>query len=374
MIADANIVVEKLNLQEDSPITEAKLTTTFIDPPFLKQCDYTDAGGIGIIKSKRYLYSYGKEGKFYAVIRRDLFNFHKSDVERTAEYKHYAMPLSQIDTNAAWKAMLPYLRSGILNLDRLSKECQLNLADFVWGHMHVPIYSAEWTCGGETVAMLKILMPAGILLQLQVYDPRYNMRPSLDPTDPRYKGIVLTGMIKEANIAVEQWNLDEDKPITLGKLRYSFVCHPSYNEFTGGPIGNIATSNYWYLFHMQGKLTDIERIGRFADLSVSALKLTERQKEIAVPISEIDTNAAWNAILPVIRSGWLDLNKLNKSCEFQLDHLHRNNVHVPVYSARWTKNSEAVVTFSWLMPGGTLLALRIQNPEFSLCSGIEMNL
>ncbi len=97
----------------------------------------------------------------------------------TKEYRRLAIPASQVDTNAAWQAMLPYVRASILDLDRLERECQLQLRHKRWGELHVPIYTAVWTREDREIARVTVLMPGGVLKALLINDPSFSLRPSI---------------------------------------------------------------------------------------------------------------------------------------------------------------------------------------------------
>jgi hypothetical protein len=130
MIAEANVIVDKLNLPEERPITVQTLTMAFVCPPIVNRQD----GTLGTIETRRFGYSFGTDNKLTSLGRRDLLNQARmSNDALTKEYRRLAIPASQVDTNAAWQAMLPYVRAGILDLDRLGRECQMQLRHKRWG-------------------------------------------------------------------------------------------------------------------------------------------------------------------------------------------------------------------------------------------------
>lgn len=176
MLAEANVISDKLYLPENKPITREKLTEEFVSPPSLNR---VFGGPSGTIRTDKYVYAFAFKGKLTSLGRLDLLNpALLSDRELTEEYKNRAILSSQVDTNAAWQAMLPYLRAGILDVERLNRECEFQLKHLEWGKLHVPKYTALWTRGHTEVARITILMPDKALLALRIEDVSFNIRPS----------------------------------------------------------------------------------------------------------------------------------------------------------------------------------------------------
>lgn len=177
LLAEANQIANKLRLPDELPITREKLTEGHVGPPALNN---TFGGPGGSLRTKKFHYSFAFKGKLTSLGRLDILSHSMlSNEELTAEYQKRAIPLSQVDTNAAWAAMQPFLRAGILDLDRLNRECKFEFRHLEWAKLDVPIYSAVWTRNGEDVARVKILMPDNILLALRIEDPDFSLRPGI---------------------------------------------------------------------------------------------------------------------------------------------------------------------------------------------------
>jgi hypothetical protein len=177
LLAEANQIADKLRLPDDLPITREKLTEVHVGPPALNN---TFGGPNGSIRTRKFYYSFAFKGKLTSLGRLDLMSHSMlSNEELTAAYKKRAISLSQVDTNAAWAAMQPYLRAGIMDVERLNRECRFELSHLEWGKLHVPIYYAVWTRNGEDVARIKLLMPDKILLALRIEDPDFSLRPGI---------------------------------------------------------------------------------------------------------------------------------------------------------------------------------------------------
>lgn len=175
MLAEAGVVTERLDLPEERPIRLEHLTEVFVGPPALNE---TFGGPNGTIRTKRHVFAFARNGKLTTLGRLDLLNpVRLSEKELNEEYRKRAVPLAKIDTNAAWQAMLPRLKAGILDVERLNRECEFRLKHLEWAGFHVPKYTAQWTKDGENVAAITILLPENVLLSFLIDDTSFNLRP-----------------------------------------------------------------------------------------------------------------------------------------------------------------------------------------------------
>jgi len=177
MLVAVNDLIGRLKLNDIKPVTGKELTDVYVGPPTLNS---VFGGPNGSIRTEKYFYAFGLNGKLTSLGRLDLFNPSRfSDEQLNLQYRKRAIPRSQVDTNSAWQAMQPYLNAGILDLERLNRECRFQLKHLEWGSLHVPKYTANWTRGDTNVAALTILMPEKELLSLRIEDPKFNLRPGL---------------------------------------------------------------------------------------------------------------------------------------------------------------------------------------------------
>lgn len=179
-------------------------------------------------------------------------------------------------------------------------------------------------------------------------------------------------MMAEANAIVEKLNLPETKPITRDKLSELFVSPPGLVNVFGGPGGSIRTGKFRYAFAFKGKLSSLGRLDLFSHVNLSNNELTDEYRKIAVPESQIDTNAAWQAMSSYLKAGILDVERLNRECDFRLKYLKWATLNVPIYSAAWSRNGESVASLAILMPDKILLSLRIEEPDFNLRPGFQL--
>lgn len=197
--------------------------------------------------------------------------------------------------------------------------------------------------------------------------------PSALAVPATYRESVLTLLLAEANQIADKLGLPDELPITREKLTEVHVGPPALNSTFGGPNGSIRTKKFHYSFAFKGKLTSLGRLDLMSHSMLSNEELTAAYKQRAIPLSHVDTNAAWAAMQPFLRAEILDMGRLNRECKFELSHLEWAKLHVPIYSAVWTRNGEDVVRIKLLMPDKILLALRIEDPDFSLRPGIKLS-
>jgi len=97
---------------------------------------------------------------------------------------NYVWPTNRLDTNAAFQTATQIMRRVGMDIDRLNRDCVLDIS-VVWpegehGKHFVPDYWVHWKKSKETVAVLEFLAPTMTVGSLNVNDPAYNLRQSVD--------------------------------------------------------------------------------------------------------------------------------------------------------------------------------------------------
>jgi hypothetical protein len=176
MLKESNKLIHVLNLPEKSPLTRNDLSSEYVTPPVLNRS--YDGYPSGNIRTERFAFSFGFGGKLTSVNRLDIFNHSRlSDEELTEQYRKIAITASEVDTNAAWTAMTPYLKAGLFDIPALNRDYQFSIKHMEWGNLHVPKYTASWKKNGKTVAFISLFMIKGTnsFFALQILDPKYNL-------------------------------------------------------------------------------------------------------------------------------------------------------------------------------------------------------
>jgi hypothetical protein len=186
VIIEANKVVSELNLTESVPITVSNLTHAYIG-----SFGYIyKAKSFGNITTTNFWYGIRKDYKF-SDLTVDQYD------KRFADYssKKYLLPMSQWDTNAAYRQATQWLAAVHMDVDGLNRDCtfQVSLSSNMKGVKSLrgkfsPIYFVWWTPKGERDkpgrgAYVELYLPTKTLLQLCVDDSKYILRPPVALTN-----------------------------------------------------------------------------------------------------------------------------------------------------------------------------------------------
>lgn len=180
VMAEANKVAAELHLEEIIPITKSNLTQAYICPfgySYMHKCV-----GAGNITTSHYWYCI-KDDKFSDLAVADYD-------ARCIQYqnKKYYLPVSQLDTNAAYRLAVQWLSDVHMDVQGLSRDCVAHIA--LTADMNsfepprgkiTPIYFVWWTPKENkdkpgSVAYVELYLPTKTLLQLEVNDPKYILR------------------------------------------------------------------------------------------------------------------------------------------------------------------------------------------------------
>ena len=189
VLEEANRVALELRLPEPSPITRSNLTRAFISP-----FGYTYIRKkIGNITTSNYCYGVEQGYKFsdLGVARYD---------ERCKEYyDNYQWPITRLDTNTPYHLATQWLAAVHMDVAGLSRECDVHVGvDPYWNGVELgqipkkqftPMYYVWWAPRSPAsrtktgAAQVELFLPTRTLLQLDVYDPKYILRPPLTFTN-----------------------------------------------------------------------------------------------------------------------------------------------------------------------------------------------
>jgi hypothetical protein len=183
VMAEANAVAKDLQLREQLPITRSNLTHAFIAP-----FGYTYVRKrLGNITTTNYSYNVGTAFKFsdIGVARYD---------ERCLDYrKEYQWPITRLETNAPYQLATQWLAALHIDLAGLDRDCHVHVdVSPYWNDVELgevpkntftPMYCVWWAPKGSSTksggALVELFLPTKTLLQLNVDDPKYILRPPL---------------------------------------------------------------------------------------------------------------------------------------------------------------------------------------------------
>jgi hypothetical protein len=184
LVAEASKVAGDLALDEDLPITEAKLTASYITPPKMAE----QIGAVGNITTAKYTYFFSVGGRFSYLTKVGL----QEDYAKMR--KENLVSKSLMDTNAAYQAAVNILEKASMNVKQLNQDCHVHIMAFNpegdSGEMFVPVYWVYWTLpeqeGHGSTASVELFMPNKVIRQLRVEDSKYILRKPLVITNLDY--------------------------------------------------------------------------------------------------------------------------------------------------------------------------------------------
>jgi hypothetical protein len=195
-------------------------------------------------------------------------------------------------------------------------------------------------------------------------------------TTREFRNEALRLVIEEANKVAKELNLPESFPITRTNLMDAFISGFGY-MLDRRAVGTITTSNYWY---------GIGRDYKFSGLTVANYdaRCFEYRDKYRLPVSQIDTNAAYHLAMQWLAAAGMDVNGLNRDCEARvavspywngLDKLGekpREQTFAPIYYVWWrsAKNradeQDGPASVELLLPTKTLIQLSVDDPKYIL--------
>lgn len=203
--------------------------------------------------------------------------------------------------------------------------------------------------------------------------PPYELTPkqqlqALMFTTPAYRKEALKLIIGEANHIAHELNLQENLPITRSNIVETYIAPPRLGQASKN-IGNVTTSNYFYAV-FSGGLFALTRI--HADEEYNKLKI-----KYTWPISQIDTNAAYQAATQFLANVSVDVKGLNRDCNIHILAMGRNGkFFVPAYRVYWVpkgqKGHGSVAGVELFKPSKILWQFYVKQPKYVLRKPIKI--
>ena len=187
---------------------------------------------------------------------------------------------------------------------------------------------------------------------------------------PEYRKEALRLIIQEANRVAQELNLPEELPITESNLVETYITPP--RMVTIG-FGNITTSNYVYYISVGDKFSSLVRTdsNRVRD---------ELKQKYSLPISQMDTNTAYQLATQWLAAASIDVNALNRDCNLTIrawtPEGENGKNFVPLYRVYWTgkenENRGSVAGVELIEPTKTLQQLYVKKSEYILRPSLQI--
>ena len=191
-------------------------------------------------------------------------------------------------------------------------------------------------------------------------------RPDMMFTTRAYNKEALRLVIQEANQVAQELKLPEELPIVDTNLLQYHI--PPYGMFRFvKAIGNVTTSNYIYSVSIDGKFSFLDSAHQLSDH-------LKRSKEYSWPISQLDTNAAYQLATQWLAAVSMDVEALNRDCNLQIRPVMVTGEgaaarFVPRYFVSWAKEPEGKGSEAWVelfLPTKKLEILHVMNSKYIL--------
>jgi hypothetical protein len=203
--------------------------------------------------------------------------------------------------------------------------------------------------------------------------PPYELTPkqqlqALMFTTPAYRKEALRLIIGEANHIAHELNLQENLPIIQSNIVETYIAPPRLAQASKN-IGNITTSNYFYAV-FSGGLFALTKIHSDEEFNKLKIKYTW-------PISQIDTNAAYQAATQFLADVAVDVKALNRDCNVHVLAMGRNGkFFVPAYRVYWVpkgqKGHGSAAGVELFEPTKILWQFYVKQPKYVLRKPIKV--
>jgi hypothetical protein len=183
LVQEANHAAQALHLEDDQPITETRVKWVQVSPFGLF---YTE-GLIGNVATTNYTYGFLYGGKLNSIMI-------ENSEEAWRNLQDELLPADQVNNQAAYQLATQWLASLSVDVAALNRDCQLTAAsspvlNYVGSgekpirRMFAPTYDVMWRkpdgAPGGPGAFVRLYLPDKLLIQLDIDDPKYCLRPPL---------------------------------------------------------------------------------------------------------------------------------------------------------------------------------------------------
>jgi hypothetical protein len=191
LLQEANRVARELNLPEKMPISGTNVIKVTIYPPRLAK----NVQGIGNVVTSNYTYFVSVGYKFSALTRTHL------QQEDNQLKSKYILPISQMDTNAAYQLATQFLSAASMDFAALNRDCKVHISVAMAGQDEdhfVPLYFISWVEKGkegrlDNAASVELFLPTKSLRQLHVNKSEYILCRPLRITNPDFLSLPTNG-------------------------------------------------------------------------------------------------------------------------------------------------------------------------------------
>jgi hypothetical protein len=182
---------------------------------------------------------------------------------------------------------------------------------------------------------------------------------------PQYHQAALEAVIQEASQVAVELRLPEQLPIAKTNLVGTFIGPFGYNVLRGR-IGNITTTNYTYYLSVDNKFSYLDNMHQEE-------YFRQYQTHYEWPISQINTNQAYQLATQWLEAVSMDVEGLNRDCSLMVVPYNYfpspKGKFVPLYFVVWTRkdlrygDTASVIVF---VPTKQLLSLRVEDGRYIL--------
>lgn len=183
---------------------------------------------------------------------------------------------------------------------------------------------------------------------------------------PSYQKYILSLLTDEANRVAAELRLPEGLPITETNLVDLYVTPPLLARGLRA-LGNISTKNYSYYVSVGYRFSSLVKQGLQSDY-------LSWQMAYKWPISQLDTNAAYQLATQFLAAVQIDVGRLNRDCALQIEalmpHGKKGRSFVPLYWVYWVPKSfqgeGSIASVELFLPKRLLLQMHISRAEYIL--------
>lgn len=181
-----------------------------------------------------------------------------------------------------------------------------------------------------------------------------------------YRDAALDLVLQEANQVARELQLPEELPITRSNIVTGYI-DPFGASYIERFIGNVTTKNYAYYVSVDDKFSYLEGTHRDEDgWKYSA--------EYSWPVSQIDTNLAYQQATQWLCQARMDVAGLNRDCEMvsqpDRDYCHSPpGKFAPLYDVFWkqkTGRKDNVAEVTLFTPTKALMEMRVEDTKYIL--------